>query len=121
MSKVEKFFDGDNLTLPVISGTVSGSPVIVGMLVGVAETSRDANGNAEVKLGKGVHTLPVTATGAINIGQTIYITSATYALTDTSGAGKQAYGHAVSASTGTGTKQIDIRVIDFAVPTDTPA
>lgn len=121
MSKVEKFADGNHLTLPVIAGTLSGSPVIVGMLVGVAETNRDAAGNAEVKLGQGVHTLAVTATGTITIGEPIFITVTTYALTDAAGAGKELFGHAVSGSTGTGSKQIDVRVANFSVPTDTAA
>lgn len=121
MSKTEKYDVGNQLQAPVISGTVSGNPVIVGMLVGVALTDRDANGNATVKFGQGVTTQSVTATGTITYGQPIFITSATYVLTDAAGAGKQVYGHAVSGSTGTGAKTIDIRVAHYAVPTDTAA
>lgn len=115
------FERGDEIQLPVIAGTLSGSPVIVGMLVGVAKTDRDANGNASVKVGNGVATLTVTATGNITIGQPIFITSTTYALTDAAGAGKQVFGHAVSASSGSGSKSIKVRLADFAVPTDTAA
>lgn len=121
MAKNEKYADGNELQLAVIAGTVSGGPVIVGMLVGVAVTDRDANGNASVKLGQGVFTHTVTATGTITVGQPIFITSATYALTDAAGAGKQLFGHAVSGSTGTGAKSIDVRTAHYAVATDAAA
>jgi len=52
MAKNFVYERGNALQLPVLAGTVSGSPVIVGMLPGVAETSREANGNASVRLGK---------------------------------------------------------------------
>lgn len=121
MAKNRKYEDGEQLTLPVIAGTVSGGPVIVGMLPGVALANRDANGNAPCQVGDGVFTVSVTAAANITIGQPIYITSATYALTDAAGAGKQLFGHAYSASTGAGAKSIDVRIAHFAVAVDTPA
>lgn len=121
MAKNKKFPVGDELNLPVISGTLSGSPVIVGMLVGHAITDRDSSGNASVEVGTGVYTDTVTATGNITIGEPIFITVTTYALTDAPGAGKELFGHAVSTSTGTGAKSIDIRTAPFSVPTDTAA
>jgi predicted RecA/RadA family phage recombinase len=121
MAKNRKYEDGEQLTLPVIAGTVSGSPVIVGMLPGVALIDRDANGNATVQVGDGVFTVTVTATANITIGQPIYITSATYALSDAAGAGKQLFGHAYSTSTGAGSKSVDVRIAHFAVAVDTPA
>jgi len=121
MAKNRKFEAGDALSVPVIAGTVSGGPVIVGMLVGHALTTRDANGNASVRFGEGVYTDTVTASANITLGQPIYITSATYALTDAAGAGKQLFGHAVSTSTGAGSKSIDIRTASYAVAVDTPA
>ncbi len=121
MSKTEKYDVGNHLLLPVIAGTLSGGPVIVGMLVGVAETDRDANGNATVKLGQAVTTQSLTATGTITAGAPVYITSATYALTDAPGAGKQLYGHTITGSTGTGAKTHDIRVAHFAVAVGTAA
>jgi len=115
MAKNRVYEYGDAVNVPVIAGTVSGGPVVVGMLPGVALTTRDANGNASVRFGQGAYTVNVTATGAITLGQPIYITSSTYALSDSSGAGKQLYGHALSTSSGTGTKSIVVRVADYAI------
>ena len=76
MAKNFVFEKGNAPALPVIAGTVSGSPVTVGMLPGVAETSCDANGNASVRVGSGVFSVSVT--GAIaTVGLPVYITSAT--------------------------------------------
>ncbi len=47
---------GDSLTLPVAAGTVSGNAVAVRQIPGVALTSRDANGDATVRM-KGVFNL----------------------------------------------------------------
>jgi predicted RecA/RadA family phage recombinase len=121
MAKNRKFEHGQNLSVAVIAGTVSGGPVIAGMLPGVALTDRRADGTASCELGDGVYTLTVTASGNITIGQPIYITSATNALTDAAGAGKQLFGHAVSTSTGAGAKSIDVRIAHYAVAVDTPA
>ena len=49
MAKNRVLADGNHLTLPVLAGVVSGSPVIVGMLPGVAVTNRDSNGNASAR------------------------------------------------------------------------
>lgn len=75
--------DGDNLSLPVAAGTVSGDPVLVGanlasLLVGVALTDIGAGGNptgyASVQC-KGV--VDVSVTGAVTvIGSPVYITAA---------------------------------------------
>jgi predicted RecA/RadA family phage recombinase len=121
MAKNKKFGKGNELYLPVISGTLSGSPVIVGMLVGHAITDRDAAGSASVEVGEGVYSDTVTATGNITIGEPIFITVSTYALSDSAGSGKELFGHAVSTSTGSGSKTIDVRVANFSVPTDTAA
>lgn len=121
MAKNRKYEAGDALSVPVIAGTVSGGAVIVGMLPGVALLDRDASGNASVRFGEGVYTFTVTAAANITLGEPIYITSATYALTDAAGAGKQLFGHAVSTSTGAGAKSIDVRIANYAVAVDTPA
>jgi predicted RecA/RadA family phage recombinase len=118
MAKNEWIHDGENLYLPVISGTVSGGPVIVGMIVGVALTSRDAAGSATVRT-KGAWNVSVT--GAIaSVGLPVYITSATYALVVAAGAGIQLFGHAL-ATKGAGAGVIPVRIAQFAVAVDTPA
>jgi predicted RecA/RadA family phage recombinase len=119
MATNEVLHDGESLVLPVLAGVVSGGPVIVGMIPGVAETTRDAAGNATVRT-KGVFTLSVVAAGSVTIGQPIYITSATGVLTDAAGAGKQLFGHAYAAK-GSGTSSIPVRIAQYAVAVDTPA
>ena len=83
MAKNIVFNDGDNLSLPVASGTVSGDPVLISGdlasgLVGVATTSRGEGGNASTHASvqlKGV--VSVTVTGAVTvIGAPVYITAA---------------------------------------------
>ena len=49
MAVNEAFHDGEDLYLPVIAGVVAGGPVIVGMIPGVAQTTRDAAGFATVR------------------------------------------------------------------------
>jgi hypothetical protein len=83
MAKNIIFEDGDNLSLPVISGTVSGDPVLVSGdltsgITGIALTTRgeggNAAGNASVQR-KGV--ARVSVTGAVTvIGAPVYITAA---------------------------------------------
>jgi predicted RecA/RadA family phage recombinase len=105
-------------TLPVLAGVLSGSPVIVGMLPGVALTDRDASGNATVQL-DGV--FEVSVTGAVaSVGLPIYITSSTYALVVAPGAGIQLFGHAQETK-GAGAGLIDVNIAPFAVAVDTPA
>ena len=70
----------ENLTVP--SGTVSGDPLLIGAsLVGVAETTRDANGKATVHYGPTVRTINVkgidgSGNSAVAIGDKLYITMA---------------------------------------------
>lgn len=120
MAKNVVLEEGNRLSLPVNAGTLSGSPVIVGMLPGIALTDRRSDGNASVQL-EGVVSVSVTTTGNVTAGQPIYITSASYALTDAAGTGKQLYGHAITTSTGSGTKTLSVRLPGFAVSADTPA
>jgi predicted RecA/RadA family phage recombinase len=118
MAKNELFGEAENLNLPVNSGTVSGSPVIVGMLPGVALTNRDASGNAMVTT-EGAYNVSVT--GAIaNIGLPVYINSTTYALGVAPGVGIQLYGHAL-ATKGAAAGTIPVRIAQFAVASDAPA
>lgn len=118
MAKNRVFEEGDQITLPVIAGTVSGSPVIAGMIPGVALTNRDSNGNATVKT-SGVFNVSVT--GAIaSVGLPVYITSATGALVVAPGIGIQLFGHAM-ATKGAGAGTIPVRIAQYAVASDAPA
>lgn len=79
MSKKVLYDKGDQLALPVPSGVLSGAPVAVGQLPGVALTDRDADGEATVKF-DGVHLLMVrgitngAAASAVAVGDKIYFT-----------------------------------------------
>jgi hypothetical protein len=92
--------------------------VIVGMLPGVALTTRDASGNAMVTT-EGAYNVTV-GTGAVTIGQPIYITSATYALVIAPGAGIQLFGHALAIKA-SAAGVIPVRIAQFAVASDVPA
>ena len=109
---------GNQIELPVIAGVVSGGPVVVGMIPGVALTTRDAAGKATVQT-DGVFDLSVT--GAIaSVGLPVYITSATGALVVAPGVGIQLFGHAL-ATKGAGAGVIPVRIAQFAVATGAPA
>jgi len=115
MARNEVYKDADYLSLPVPVGTLSGAPVRVGGLNGVAQvdeptayinaqTTPDYNeamssnkpGFASVAL-KGAWRLPVGTTTALAIGDPVYITPAN-ALTTTDNSGANAlFGHALSA------------------------
>lgn len=119
MAKNRRFEHGNQLEIPVIAGTVSGGPVIIGMIPGVALTDRNAAGNATCQLGDGV--FDVSVTGAIaTVGLPVYITSATGALVVAAGAGIQLFGHALATKAG-GAGTIPVRLAQFAVATNTPA
>jgi len=118
MAKNRVYEDGKQLNLPVIAGVVSGGPVIVGMIPGVALTNRDADGFATVQT-DGVFNVSVT--GAIaSVGLPVYITSATGALVVAPGAGIQLFGHAL-ATKGSGAGVIPVRIAQYAVASDAPA
>lgn len=96
MATNEVFEDGDHLSLPVTDGTKSGSPVVVGSLVGVAQTDEGEGGNADnfaSVMMKGVHRLSVT--GVTTVGAPVYITAA-YALNVTA-SGNTLFGYALEA------------------------
>jgi predicted RecA/RadA family phage recombinase len=115
-----RLFDDDSstFTLPVIAGVVSGGPVIVGMIPGVALTTRDAAGNATVQTA-GVFNVSVTGALA-TVGLPVYITSATGALVVAPGAGIQLFGHGLATKAG-GAGIVAVRLAQFAVASDTPA
>lgn len=119
MAKNRRYERGNRLDLPVNSGVVSGNPVIVGMIPGVAVTDRDSSGNAAVQTGEGV--FDVSVTGAIaSVGLPVYITSATYALVVAPGAGIQLFGHALQTKAA-GAGIIQVRLAQYAVGSGAPA
>jgi predicted RecA/RadA family phage recombinase len=70
--------DGKLVKLPVIAGTLSGMGAVVGSyLHGVAQTDRDAAGNAVLDLGPAVYDLPVypydgASASAVAVGDSLY-------------------------------------------------
>jgi len=118
MATNEELHDADDLYLPVLAAAAVNVGVIVGMIVGVCQTGRDAAGNATVRC-KGAYRVSVT--GAIaSVGLPVYITSATYALVVAPGVGIQLFGHALETK-GAGAGLIRVRIAQFAVAVDTPA
>lgn len=85
MAKNEHFRDADNLSLPVPDDTPTGTPVLVGELVGVTLTAEGEGGNdpgfATVRR-KGAFRLEVA--GARTVGQPVHITGSG-SLTGTAG------------------------------------
>lgn len=104
---------GPNRTasLPVTADTPSGSPVVVGSLVGVALTAEGAGGNpdgyATVALDGRVENAVGTTT-AVAVGGKVYITSA-YALTPTA-TGNTLFGYALEAKGTTAGEVIAIEI-----------
>ena len=79
MATNEVYYPGDTLPLPVLAGTKSGDPVVIGTIAGVALEDRDAAGNAPVRV-KGVFKLSVTGHNgaeneAIGVGDKVYYTA----------------------------------------------
>lgn len=111
MATTEHLRDARFVSLPVPADTVSGGPVVVGSLIGVALTDRSADGNpdgyATVDTGTrtGSHRLEVT--GARTEGQPVYITSAG-ALTATA-TDNTLFGYALEAK-GSGAGVIPIKL-----------
>lgn len=110
--KNEVFYPVDpsaKVSLPVPDGTLSGSPVVVGSLVGVTATKEGEGGNADnyasVWLG-GVYRLPVSTATALTVGAPVYITSGNV-LTPSSSS-NTLFGYALEAK---GTAAATIRVL----------
>lgn len=95
------FNDGDSLSVPVISGTVSGDAVVWGNQPGVALTDRSDGGNATgyatVKF-SGV--IEVELAGAVD-ADAVYIDPTDYALTLTDSADDVFFGVCLGASDAT--------------------
>lgn len=107
MATNEVYRDADHLVVPVAAGVTAGDPVLVGSLPGVAQTDRDADGNATVWF-KGAHDF--TVTGAVGaVGDPVYITGAG-ALDASDGAGANTlFGYAL-ATKGAGDGVITVKI-----------
>jgi len=74
MAKNMRLPEALHIELPVPAGVLSGEPVAVGAWRGVAQTDRDANGNATVWINGSAE---LTVDGAVaTVGLPVYITSA---------------------------------------------
>lgn len=113
MAKNEHLRHANHISLPVPSGTVSGDPVRVGILNGVAQTNRasstdwaggNAVGEATVWL-DGSHHLDVVGAVA-DIGQAIYIADGALTATAEGGA---LFGAALATQAGDG--NIPVKII----------
>jgi hypothetical protein len=101
------------------AGTVSGSPVIVGMIPGVAVTDRDSD-RLRDRRPRG-HLRPLGhRRDRDSVGLPVYINSATYALVVAPGAGIQLFGHALATKAG-GAGTSPSASPGFAVASDAPA
>lgn len=114
MARNTRYDDGWDLEVPVASGTVSGDPVVVGQLPGVAQTDRDSDGDAAVTF-KGVHMLEVEAVNnagnsAVAVGDIIYYEAGeTPPLNKDSVAGVR-FGYALGTVTAGETAEIAVKV-----------
>ena len=114
MAANKHFEMGIQLNLAVASGVLSGDPVVVGNLAGVALTDRDSSGNATVDF-SGVYTLSVKGVNdagnvAVAVGDAIYFVSGdTPKLSKKSGAGIL-FGYALGAVTSSSTGSIDVKL-----------
>lgn len=114
MTKKQVYEDGDQLSVAVASGTLSGDPVVLGRVPGVALKDRDATtGEATVKF-DGVHLISVrgwsgAANAAIAVGDTVYFNSGSTPKVDANAAGIP-YGTALQAVASGATTEIQVRV-----------
>lgn len=112
MGKNQRYTNALHINIPVPEGITSGDPVRVGQICGVAQTDRDANGNATVWL-DGSYTLDV-ATAIGSVGAPIYITG-TNTLTGTA-TGNFLFGTALGTK-GTGTGPLEVAPIGYTTQT----
>ncbi len=112
MAKNEHLRHANHVSLPVPAGTVSGDPVRVGILNGVAQTDRASSsnwggGNAPAEASvwlDGSHLLEVA--GAIDeVGQAVYIADGALTATAEGGA---LFGAALATQAGDGTIPVKI-------------
>ena len=115
MAKNQVFAPSRTRSLPVADGTVSGGPVLVGALVGVALTDKGKGGNeagnATVAL-DGAWKLAVGTTTALDVGDPVYIVVSSGALTTTDNSGANpVFGYALTAK---GTTAGEVITVELA-------
>ena len=128
MARNEVFKAADYLSLPVKVGTKSGDAVRIGGLNGVATTdeptewhaehgawdqhpSGNKDGYASVSL-KGAYRLPVAGTGTLNVGDPVYIVTATNSVTTVAGTdgANPLFGHALTKKGATAGQPVVVRI-----------
>lgn len=109
MATNARYSDAEHINIPVPSGVVSGQPVRVGNICGVAQTSRDANGNATVWL-DGSWTLQVNGAVA-SVGLPVYIKAD--GTLDAASAGNQLFGVSLGTKA-TGVGSLEVAPIGYA-------
>ena len=107
MATNEYYSDGDQLFLAVPAYCVSGSAVAVGTLVGVCVTTRDATGNATVRL-KGVYKF-ACADAVATAGVALYVTNA--GVITTTSAGNTLFGYSAAAKDTAGNVLVKIHQV----------
>lgn len=102
MATNEVYEDGDSIPITVPSGVVSGDPVVVGEIVGVAIIDRQTDGKISLRR-KGAFDLEVT--GAITLGAPVYAVVAAGLVTSltATATSNTRFGLALAAQAGTGT------------------
>lgn len=112
MAKNIIFDSPSTLELEVPEGTVSGQPVVIGGIVGVAITSRGAINNQPTKATVAVRPAPVVevdVAGALTEGQPVFV-NGSGGLTATEGE-NTLFGHFVGGSKPTGTAPARVRLV----------
>lgn len=112
MAKNQRYTNALHISIPVPEGVVSGHPVKVGQICGVAQIDREADGNATVWL-DGSWTLDVTGAVA-SVGLPVYINSGgTLTATAT---GNFIWGTSLGTK-GTGTGPLEVAPIGYTTQT----
>ena len=116
MATNQRYPNALHISLPVPTGTKSGDPVQIGRISGVAQTDRDANGNATVWLDG---SWEIEVTGAIsNVGDPVYITNDRKL--DASATGNTPWGVALATKT-TGAAPLEVVPFGYTTPAPAPA
>lgn len=114
MAKNRVYENGQYQSLVCTTPTVpvSGAPVLITDMPGVAVTDERADGTTSVDLGPAVYTLSVTANnGAIAVGAKLYGHAASPVTIDNTVTAGIPFGYALQAVTGGQTASINVRVM----------